>query len=63
MDDFFYRLSGRVRALRTWIIKFLAEQGVGGVPRGGTAVRRPLGVVATATPSSNSNSKRLDCLS
>ena len=34
MDDFFYRLSGRVRALRTWIIKALAVKGKVGDARG-----------------------------
>jgi len=32
------------------VIECSAELGAAGVPRGGAAARRPLGVVATATP-------------
>jgi hypothetical protein len=43
----------------SWLLNAPLRWGAAGVPRGGAEVRRPLGAVATATPSSESNAKRL----
>jgi len=52
------RISAGIDCKRKMAIHVFTEQGVAGVPRGGAAVRRPLGVVATATPKSDSHTKQ-----
>jgi hypothetical protein len=44
MDD----KSAGIEEYASYLSKFLAVWGVGGFPKGGTTVRRPLGVAATA---------------
>jgi len=43
------RLSAGIGCSLNMMIYVFTELGVGGVPRGGTAVRRPLGAVGTPT--------------
>ena len=51
------RISAGIDCKLKMVIRVFTEWGVAGAPRGGAAVRRPLGVVATATSNRTINSK------